>query len=230
MLVLIEIAIWIATAILVVAWIGNPHANWEPWTVVCGLIGAALEGVRRYRARRPVSSDGRPVPIANSSQPSSLAQDILSRIHQQPLSRLLPDAIELAKQVDNEELERWCRLELYGYGPQGGMRESDVVPEYRGVTGRWMDEHDRMLDLSNYSDLSIVNHYRLRFGMKKLEELAARDKMQNIADDGARQMLRQYTQFDAVRFCFSPVEIVGVLDVVKNLLAEKIRDGIRSHL
>ncbi|MBI3464954.1 MAG: hypothetical protein HY000_18145 [Planctomycetes bacterium] len=146
----------------------------------------------------------------------------------EPLSVVLPDAIEFAKRIGDREFERWCRLELYGYGAQGGMQETDTVPDYRAVTGRWIDGSGRVLDLSAYDDLSIVNRYRFRSGVKMLEELAKRTEMQNLADDSFRQLLRQHVGFDAARFCFNPVELVTALDLIKNMLAEKLRASMRE--
>ena len=115
------------------------------------------------------------------------------------------------------------RLELYGYSREGGMTEEDVVPEYRAVAGRWIDRFGHILDLSDYPDLAVVNEYRFRFGAAQLEELAARQDMQNITDDACISALRA-VGIEVVRFCFSPIEVRGVLDVIRNKLAEKVSD------
>ena len=109
------------------------------------------------------------------------------------------------------------------------MTDADVVPEYRAVTGRWMDRFDRMLDLSHYPDMSIVNEYRFRFGVAKLEELAAKQEMQNIADDQLIGLFREHMGVEVIRFCFSPIEVRGVLDTIRNRLAEMVLDALSQR-
>ena len=104
------------------------------------------------------------------------------------------------------------------------MTDDDVVPEYRAVTGRWMDQFDRMMDFSHQPDLSIVNEYRFRFGVAKLEELASKQEMQNIADQNWINLMREHMGVKVIRFCFSPIEVRGVLDTIRNKLAEMVLD------
>ncbi len=89
-----------------------------------------------------------------------------------------------------------------------------------------MDDCDHPFDASQHEGLSIVNDFRLRFGVKTLEELARKTEMQNIAHEGAILTLRQYAGFNAVRFCFSPVSVVSVIDAIKNNLEEKVSDTL----
>ncbi|MBU4427078.1 MAG: hypothetical protein KKB35_10135, partial [Proteobacteria bacterium] len=97
------------------------------------------------------------------------------------------------------------------------MTEQDIVPEYREITGRYMDSYNRMLQIP--SDL---NGYRFRYGVRQLEDLAKKEKMQNSRDEGFIELLRRELNVDAFRFCFSPTEIVGVLDRIRNRLLEKV--------
>jgi hypothetical protein len=237
LLVLLELAAGVSAAVLAFFWIREPAGNWEPWTLVCGLVTAAVEGVRRYINHRSEKRDRRRNESGLGSGSTTvvtpkqhLGRHILDRIHTSPLSELLGDGIELAKLSSNDELERWCRMELYGYGPLGGMRNSDSVPEYRGVSGRWIDGSNQPLDLSEYDDLAVVNNFRFRSNIRELEELGSRTGMQNVLDDHCRQLLRKHIGFEAVRFCFSPVAIVGMLDTIRNLLAEKVKDVLRNDM
>ena len=100
------------------------------------------------------------------------------------------------------------------------MTEQDTVPEYREVTGRYMDSYNRMLQVP--SNLDFVNGYRFRYGVRQLEELAKKEKMQNIRDEDCIELLRRELNVDVYRFCFSPTEIVGVLDCIRNHLMEKV--------
>lgn len=149
-------------------------------------------------------------------------------VHTAKLTDSLPRALQFSKRIGDKSLESWIRLELYGYDKEGGMTDDDEVPEYRAVTGRWIDNHDRVLDLSDYPDLSIINMYRFRFGVAKLEELATRQEMQNIADDQFIQLLREHMHVHVIRFCFSPVELRGVLHSIRNRLAELVLDCIEA--
>lgn len=218
LLLLIELLVLVITGVLALLWLVYPASNWEPWTLVCGIIVALMEIVRRYRKPNGESY----LPERDSSSPA-FSQQLLIQIREKPLSVVLPIALDFAQHIGNREFERWIRLELYGYNEQGGMRDADVVPEYRGVTGRWLDQYGNILDLSDYPDLGMVNTYRLRFGARKLEELAARNQMQSLVDDSCAGLFRKYMQLEIVRFSFSPVEVIGILDTIRNLLAAKVR-------
>ncbi len=132
----------------------------------------------------------------------------------------MPRALQLSKLLGRQDLEHWVRLELLGYNQEGGMTEQDIVPEYREITGRYMDSYNRMLQIP--SALHFVNGYRFRYGVRQLEELAKKEKMQNIRDEECIELLRRELNVDVYRFCFSPTEIVGVLDRIRNRLLEKV--------
>lgn len=213
-LVIIEIVAWVATIILAVFWVTNPAGNYEPWTVICGVIAAGAEGYRQFRNR-----SGNP-PVS-TSEPEELIRWIRNHGTEKPLSQVLPRALQLAQAIRHQDLEHWVRMELYGYTQEGGMTEGDVVPEYREVTGRYMDEYNRMLEIQD-PNLHFVNGYRFRFGVRQLEALAKKEKMQNIRDEDIIELLRRELNVDIFRFCFSPTEVVGVLDRIRNRLLEKI--------
>ncbi len=118
-------------------------------------------------------------------------------------------------------------MELYGYSEEGGMTEQDTVPEYRAVSGRYMDQYNRMLQIDD-PELGFVNTYRFRYSVRILEDLAQKTDMQNIRDDDIIQILRKHLKVDVFRFCFSPVEINGILDNIRNRLMEKIRQNVQS--
>ena len=46
-----EIIAWVATIILAVFWVTDPAGNYEPWTVICGVIAAGAEGYRQFKTR-----------------------------------------------------------------------------------------------------------------------------------------------------------------------------------
>jgi len=157
--------------------------------------------------------------LTNASD--SLTVWLDDNVHSSKLSESLPRMLRYAINSRIYNLERWVRLELYGYNEHGGMKESDVVPKYRAVAGRWLDKFGLIVDLSHYPDLAEVNEYRFRSEVALLEELAARTEMQNIADDYMTSLFRQHMGIEVVRFCFNPIAVRGTLDVIRNLLAEK---------
>lgn len=194
-------------------WIRNPSGNYEPWTVLCGTMVAGSEIYRRLRTQ-PKGEAKR------VSKPEELILWIQDHGVEKPLSQVLPYALQLSKLLGHRDLEHWVRLELLGYNQEGGMTEQDVVPEYREITGRYIDSYNRMLQLP--SDLHFVNGYRFRYGVRQLEELAKKEKMQNIRDEESIALLRRELNADVYRFCFSPTEIVGVIDRIRNRLLEKV--------
>ena len=180
---------------------------------------------RSMQANEPLPSIST-APGQTTETGDKLANWLHDNVHSAQLSESLPKALQYAKRIGNGALERWVRMELYGYTKDGGMTDDDVVPEYRAVTGRWMDRFNNMLDISHYPDLSIVNEYRFRIAIAKLEELASKQQMQNIADDHMINLLREKMGVDVIRFCFSPIEVRGVLDTIRNRLAEMVLDSL----
>ena len=213
-LVIIEIIAWLTTVTLAILWVTDPGGNYEPWTVICGVVAAGTECYRQARTRSGNAS-------MRASKPEELIRWIQDQGTEKPLSQVLPRALQLAQLLGHQDLEHWVRLELYGYTQEGGMTGKDLVPEYREVTGRYMDEHNRMLQIQD-PNLHFVNGYRFRFGVRQLEELAKKEEMQNIRDEDLIELLRQELHVDVFRFCFSPTEIVGILDRIRNRLIEKI--------
>lgn len=212
-LIIVEIIAAIVTSWLAFMWILNPSGNYEPWTVLCGVVALGSEIFRRARTR-PKSE------TKHTSKQEDLIRWIQDYGTEKPLSQILPRALELSKLLGDQDLEHWIRMELFGYNQEGGMTEQDTVPEYREITGRHMDGYNRVLQLP--SRLHFVNGYRFRYGVRQLEELANKEGMQNIRDEETIELLRQELDVDVCRFCFSPTEIVGVLDRIRNLLLEKV--------
>ena len=213
--VFIEIIAAIVTAVLAVFWVCDPSGNYEPWTVICGVVFAITEIYRQTRTPSETESE-------SLSKPEELIRWIEFHGHEKPLSQVLPHALQLSQLLNLSDLEHWVKMELLGYTQEGGMTEQDIVPEYREITGRYMDSYNRMLKVLPEHDF--VNGYRFRFGVRQLEELAKKEKMQNIRDEDNIEILRREFNVDVCRFCFSPHEIVGVLDRIRNHLIEKVNN------
>ena len=218
LIVTIEIFAFVAAAILAVLWALNPNGNYEPFTLICGLVGTGIEIFRRFMKPQALA-DLRPTPNSTISEIHEWLHNNSNRLN---LSETLPHALDLAHRINDSEFEHWVKMELYGYNEQGGMKESDVVPEYREITGRHMDAYNRMFTV-NDPKMDIVNSIRLRFGVGKLEELSKADDMLNIRDEGTINIMREHLGVEVFRFCFSPVEVVGVLNNIKLKLMEWIR-------
>lgn len=213
MLVGIEILALIITIVLAIFWIRDQGGNYEPWTVVCGAITGSMEIIRQWKNRKTKER--------SPSKAEDLANWAKNKGADLPLSELLPHVLRLSKKIGNEELEHWVRMELYGYDKHGGMREEDVVPEYREISGKYIDAFNNILVIDD-PDLAFVNTYRFRLGVKELEELSNKSKMQNIRDENFVDLMRKQLKVEVLRFCFSPVSVAGVLNRIRNHLLEKI--------
>jgi hypothetical protein len=213
MIVIVEIIALIITVILAIFWIRNPRGNYEPWTVICGVITVGSDIIRRLTKQK------------NEKSKPSTAEELVSWIQneglEKPLSQVLPRVLKLAKLINDNKLEHWVRMEINGYDKKVGMTEQDVVPEYREISGKYMDQYNRMLKISN-PNLAFVNTYRFRLGVRQLEELSSKSEMQNIRDETFIDLLKENLKVDVIRFCFSPVEVAGVLDRIRNELMEKL--------
>ena len=221
-MILFDILALILTTIIGIAWLMLPNKNWEPWLVLCGAGVAAVDLTRRLQDRKNKLSGGISTRYDVATSKDKLREWLDSNVYTAKLSESLPRALQFAKRIGDRELEHWVRLELYGYTKDSGMTEGDTVPAYRAVTGRWLDEFGRILDLSQYPELAIVNEYRFRFSIAKLEELAGKSEVVHLADDHCRNLIRTHMNVEVVQFAFSPVEIRGALDAVRNMLVEKI--------
>jgi hypothetical protein len=213
MLIVIEVCAIVATAVLGYLWIQQPAGNYEPWTVICGVTLTVIELVRRTRDKDSHSP--------KRSRTSRLLHWIEENGAEKPLSTVLPKALDLAQQIQDRELEHWVRLESYGYYLENGMRAAEIVPEYRTVGGRYVDQFNNVFQPTD-PEFSFLNTYRIRSGIGQLEELARRDDMQNIRDDDMISLFRQHLRWEPVRFCFSPVEVVEVLSQIRNRLLERL--------
>ena len=149
-LVIIEILVLLVTAGLAVLWIRNPTGNYDPWFIISGIVLAGIEIFRRFRDRKQLESGP---PTGTKLKRKSKAEKIIDWIQkhsiEKPLSQVLPHALQLAKLIEDRDLEHWIRMELYGYSEEGGMTENDTVPEYRAITGMHMDRYNQALRIDD---------------------------------------------------------------------------------
>jgi hypothetical protein len=162
------------------------------------------------------------------SEKERLLEWLHANAFREPLSHVLPNLMHLAHLVGNNAVERWARLELFGYTTEGQMQETDTVPEYRTVVGQYFDQFNRALRVP--SDMQFVTSDRLRFGAAMLETFAQQTDMQNIAVPDMLDLIRESFSFDAIRFCFNPVSIAEIVSSIRNHTLDKIRELEQGHL
>jgi hypothetical protein len=178
-------------------------------------------------ANSPILSAGRDLSVTMhgraSEAPKTERDELVEWIRQngfrEPLSHVLSQIVRLAQIAGNADVEHWARLELFGYNADGGMREDEIVPEYRTIVGQLISEDDRPLMLPER--LAFLNTFRLRYGVGMLEEWAKTTEMQNIAHSGILDMVRRELNVHAARLCFNPVAIVQILNIIRNHALDK---------
>lgn len=159
---------------------------------------------------------------AHATQEVDLLDWLQKNCFREPLSHVLPQLVRLAQIIGNEDVEHWARLELFGYTREGGMKNDEIVPEYRTVVGQYYDHFNRPLQLP--AKLQFVNSYRLRYGAATLEEFAKQNDMQNIGDMGMIELIREELNVSVARFCFSPLSVVDVVNAIRNKAMDKVRE------
>jgi hypothetical protein len=148
--------------------------------------------------------------------------DVLRDIHAVPVSNLLSRTLRLARRLGAADLERWVRLELEGYfNTNAALRESDVVPPYRTVVGRYYDSYGRLFQITD-PDLQFVNEYRLRTGADELEAYLERGGYITIQDLNFTELLRTKLKVDVDRFRFDTTQLRGILTAIRNELGDRL--------
>jgi hypothetical protein len=178
----------------------------------------AGDGATVYTAGRDVivHSDG-------ASEPKSEKEELIEWLRnngfKEPVSHILPQLIRLAQRVGNKEIEHWAQMELFGYNRDGGMTESDVVPEYRAVVGQYYDAYGRALQLP--PRWHFLNSNLFRYGVAMLEEWSKKTEMGNIHDPDFIEILEKDLNVKVVRYCFSPLGLVEIVNLIRNHALKK---------
>jgi AbiTii len=160
MIALIEVLVLLATAILAVLWAFSQNQHYEPYIVILGCVGVAIDLIRRYLLKKSPKK----VVMYNLNSKES----ILNSIHQRDLSDTLLTVIGFAKKTKNIELERWAKLELHGWTEENGMFTTEFIPEYRSVPILHYDQYGRHLTITQ-KDLNFINETRIRSGIREIE-------------------------------------------------------------
>jgi uncharacterized protein (TIGR02391 family) len=147
-----------------------------------------------------------------------------------PLSELLQSLVILAAELNNEEIEKWAKLELGGYLPDNPKMNKDVVvPEYRSVVGLWHDLYGCPLVIDD-PELQFVNSYRLRNGVAELEKLSQVNSLHMLRDPGFAKIFRKDLKVKVDRFIFGSQEVAGVLSNIRTRFIDqlgKVREGLK---
>ena len=212
----IEVIAFLALATLVTLWAWSQDGSYEPWTAVCGAIAGGLEIYRRFFNEE--TDEANRVP-GHSTE--SLLTWLLDNVSQKDLSETLPQALRLAQRTGNVDFEKWVRLELYGYKGENGMSETDMVPEYRSVTGRYINAYGQTLQFQD-PKMSFINVDRFRVGVRELEGYARKPGMLYLANEDLLELIRTKFGFAAVQFGFNPTAILGILDAIRGRLYDRI--------
>lgn len=220
---IIEVAAFLMLAVLVVFWAWSQDGRYEPWTAVCGVVAGGLEIYRRFFVHDVGQGEGSPDDASDR-----LLSWLLANATSSELSETLPRALRLAQKLGDKDFEKWVRLELYGYNSENGMSETDVVPEYRAVPGRYLNAYGQVLRLDD-PGLGFVNEDRFRLGVRELEGYAKKTGMLYILNEDMLSLVRQNFGFDAVQFGFNATAIIGILDAIRSRLIDRlhrIKDGL----
>ncbi|HEC36031.1 MAG TPA: hypothetical protein ENI39_05800 [Anaerolineae bacterium] len=149
-----------------------------------------------------------------------LYHEIAQKAASEPLSRLLPSMLTLARRINNPDLENWVRLEMGGYLRENpAMNDDVVVPAYRTIAGQRSDEFGRPLIISD-PELHFVNEDRIRSGVAELEHLARSRDMLTIRNPAANEIIRKQLGVEVTRFTFHPSAIAGVLSNIRSRLLD----------
>lgn len=145
-----------------------------------------------------------------------------------PLDSLLAGIVSFAQEHNYAELQRWARLELNGYYGHSGMAKTDVVPEYREISGEHYDEYDRPLVI-NDPKLQFINSVRLRQGAIELMEYGRANGYLSVRVPAFIGSIREYLGVEVTHFRFNPTEINAVISRIRSVAREKLNDIRNAH-
>jgi len=98
------------------------------------------------------------------------------------------------------------------------MSETDLVPEYRNVPGRYVDQYKRMAPY--YEDIPGMGTFRFPNGVRELERHARSTNEISVHEPAILAMIQKNLKFDAVRFVCYPASILNVLDAIRSQLLD----------
>lgn len=137
------------------------------------------------------------------------------------LSSILHKTLLLSKKLDDSDLEKWICLELNGYIIQNQYFKKDEVPTYRSVSGRWQDDYQRPLQITD-PNLLFINQVRLIQGVIELERLAYSNDFLTMSDLILINFIKENLKVHVTTFVFNPTEINRVLALIQTELINRL--------
>jgi hypothetical protein len=154
---------------------------------------------------------------------SSVYEKVMAGIADRTLSGTLTDVIVLAQLIEDQELERWARLESGGYlAENSALRDSDKVPLYRTVVGQYRDSYGRPLMISD-PKLLFVNEERLRMSVAELEGLAGVKELLHMSDPRTLSLIKDHLGVTVHEFVFGAPGVKGALEGIRQELLRRLR-------
>lgn len=151
-----------------------------------------------------------------------VVENLLRQAQDLPLSKSLSSTLRAAVRVGDTRLVIWARLELLGYVRDNpAMTDDTVVPEYRSVTGDWLDEFGRQLTITD-PRLAFVNEIRLRFGVPELESLVGNTGVIALRLPDFSEVIREHLNVEVSIFRFSPQSASQVLGNIRAQLLDRL--------
>lgn len=189
------------------------------------------EKIRDYFTANPVA-EVTPADVSLTVTVNTPAKVQLTELYNSvdslPLDSLLSRIVHFAQEHKYAKLERWARLELNGYYGHSGMTETDVVPEYREISGEHCDEYGRPLVIDD-PKLQFINSDRLRQGAIELMEYGKANGYLSVRIPTVIKIIRESLGVDVTRFRFSPTEINAVISRIRSVARDKLNDIRTSH-
>ena len=160
--------------------------------------------------------------------------ELIELIDKVSLSKSLSKILRVSQEINDNELEKWIRLELHGYwNTNPALTEDVVVSKYRTVTGYYTDDFGRILSITN-SDLQFVNEIRLRFGVVELEGyLGAKGPLVFQPLDNIK-LVNENLKVNVSYYNIYPNQINSILEQIKTELSDRIvarknKFDVRTH-
>jgi len=213
------IATFVATAIGAICswlWYRADGGNEAFYAMMSATAAATLSGIGIILEYFFATKEGDGSKPPQDTVPSLFAW-LRANVPSKDLSETLPIALRLAQKLGDKGFEKWVRFEFNGYN-QAEMTDTDSVPEYRNVPGRYVDQYKHMAPY--YADIPSLCKFRLPIGVRELEQHAKSQNEISIHDPELIEMIREQLKFNAERFACSPAAILSVLDAIRSQLLD----------
>jgi hypothetical protein len=128
-------------------------------------------------------------------------------------SEILPYLVELARDLGDNDLEKWARLEMYGYTKDNPAFDKDTeIPSYRVLEGVYSNKSGKFA----HGAENKINEFFER--VDALEELYATKKMVRLGEDERDDLLVTYY------LTFYPDQIGDILRKIRSIIRDRLLD------